>query len=541
MRGLMMDVQLTIPSILAHTVRNHGEREVVSRADDGIHHLTYAEFGRRVARLANALRRMGIGKGDRVASFAWNTHRHLELYYAVPSIGAVLHTVNIRLFPEQIGYVLDHAEDKAVFFDSSLGRALAPGLAASPNSAGRTLVAMGGAAADLERALDYEQLLATEKDAFEPAVEDEWEAAILCYTSATTGEPKGVLYSHRSTVIHAYACSQADALGLREQDAVLPIVPMFHVNAWGIPFVAPMCGAKLVFPGSGMDAKSLISLINDERVTCSAGVPTVWLGIRDELRRTGSTLPSLARFIVGGSALPAGLMRDFDELGIRAVHAWGMTESSPIGTVSHVKSALEGAAPERIERARLSQGTFVAGMQWRLVDAEGRDVAADGTSVGELLIRSPWVAAGYYKNEEATKSAFRDGWFRTGDICAVDELGYLQIVDRAKDLVKSGGEWISSVDLENALMGHPSVKEAAVIGVPHEKWIERPVACVVLREGASVTENELRAWLGERVAKWWVPDRVLFIDAIPRTGVGKFRKRDLRERFAAVLGEGATR
>ena len=535
MRGLMMDVPLTIPSILAHVVTNHGEREIVSRADDGIHRLTYAEFGRRVAKLANALRRMGIGKGDRVASFAWNTHRHLELYYAVPSIGAILHTANIRLFPEQVGYVLDHAEDRAVFFDSSLGAALAPGLAASPNSAQRILVSMGGHAPAVERAQDYEELIAGEPDTFEPDVQDEWDAAILCYTSATTGDPKGVLYAHRSTVIHAYACSAADALGLRERDAVLPIVPMFHVNAWGIPFVAPMAGAKLVFPGAGMDPKSLIALLDQERVTCSAGVPTVWLGIRDELRRSGATLPYLQRFIVGGSAVPAALMRDFDAMNITAVHAWGMTESSPIGTVSHVKAALVEASPERMEHARLTQGTFVPGVQWKLVGPDGEELPRDGQSAGELWIRGPWVAAGYYKDEKASANAFKDGWFRTGDICTVDELGYLQIVDRAKDLVKSGGEWISSVDLENALMGHPAVKEAAVVGVAHEKWVERPIACIVLREGAAATEEELRTWLGERVAKWWIPDRILFIEAIPRTGVGKFRKRDLRERFANVL------
>ncbi|MDE2573487.1 MAG: AMP-binding protein, partial [bacterium] len=356
-----------------------------------------------------------------------------------------------------------------------------------------------------------------------------------CYTSATTGDPKGVLYAHRSTVIHAYACSAADALGLRERDAVLPIVPMFHVNAWGFPFVAPMVGAKLVFPGPAMDAKSLIAQINGERVTVSAGVPTVWLGIRDELTRSGGSLPTLERFIIGGSALPAGLMRSYDAMNIRATHAWGMTESSPIGTVSHVKAALSEASPERIEAARLSQGTFVAGVQWRLAGPDGGTVPSDGKSAGELLIRGPWVASEYYKNDEATQNAFVDGWFRTGDICTVDELGYLRIVDRVKDLVKSGGEWISSVDLENTLMGHPAVKEAAVIGVPHEKWIERPVACVVLREGSSAGEEELRLWLGERVAKWWVPDRVIIVEAIPRTGVGKFRKRDLRERYANLL------
>ncbi|TAM60749.1 long-chain-fatty-acid--CoA ligase, partial [bacterium] len=453
--------------------------------------------------------------------------------------GAVLHTANIRLFPEQVGYVLDHAEDRAVFFDSSLGAALAPGLAASPKSAQRILVSMGGHAPAVERAQDYEELIAGEPDTFEPGVQDEWDAAILCYTSATTGDPKGVLYTHRSTVIHAYACSAGDALGLRERDAILPIVPMFHVNAWGIPFAAPMTGAKIVFPGPAMDPKSLIALLEQERVTCSAGVPTVWLGIRDELRRSGGKLAHLERFVIGGSALPAGLMHDFDAMGITAIHAWGMTESSPIGTVSRVKSALEDAPPERVDHARLTQGVFVPGMQWKLVGPEGQEQPRDGKSVGELWIRAPWVAAAYYQDEKASAAAFKDGWFRTGDICTVDELGYLQIVDRAKDLVKSGGEWISSVDLENALMGHPAVKEAAVVGVPHEKWVERPIACVVLREGTTVTEGELRGWLAERVAKWWIPDRVLFIDAIPRTGVGKFRKRDLRERFADVLVSGA--
>lgn len=534
MAGTMMDVPLTIGWILEHVTRNHGGREIVSRNDDGsVFRYTYRKFAERVAQLAHALVNLGVKPGDRVASFAWNNHRHLELYYAVPCIGAVLHTVNIRLFPEQVCWVLEHADDKFVFVDASLAPLMARAAAARPEVA-KPLVVMGELQTPIPGALDYESLLAGRPATFAWPALDERAAAILCYTSATTGDPKGVVFTHRSTVLHAFAAGLADALCLRQRDAILPIVPMFHVNAWGTPFLVPMVGAKFVLPGPRLDPASLIELIDDEEVTISAGVPTVWLALRDELQRRGARLSSLKYLVIGGSAVPPSLFDDLEGLGITVVHAWGMTEMSPIGTVSHLHAELEGASPEKQREARLKQGTFTPIVAWKLLDDDGREVARDGKARGELWVRGPAVTGSYYR-EDGPNPAFRDGYFRTGDVCTVDELGYVQIVDRSKDLVKSGGEWISSVDLENALMGHPAVKEAAVIGLEHPKWLERPVAVVVLREGQSADEATLQTWLTERVAKWWVPDRIVFVDAIPRTGVGKFLKRDLRERYKDLL------
>ncbi len=534
--GTMMDVPLTLTWIFEHALRNHGAQTIVSRLDDGsIFRYTYADFGKRVAQLANALVELGVKPGDRVASFAWNSHRHLELYYAVPMIGAVLHTANIRLFPEQVCWALNHAEDKFVFVDSSLAPAFARALAVQPKPAWRAVV-MGSASVDVPDALDYETLLAGAPTSFAWPELDERVACILCYTSATTGEPKGVLFTHRSTILHAYASLPGDALDLRQADSLLPIVPMFHVNAWGLPFAAVMVGAKIVMPGAKMDPDSLIELMNLERVTISAGVPTVWIAVRDELKRRNTRVTTLQRLVIGGSACPPSLLDDLNAMGVDVLHAWGMTEMSPIGTVSHLHSALKDAPVERQREARLKQGTFVPLVAWKLLGEDGEPVAADGKSRGELWVRGPAVTASYYRMEPANHPAFHDGWFHTGDICTVDEYGYLQLVDRSKDLVKSGGEWISSVDLENLLMGHPAIKEAAVIGVPHPKWQERPVAVVVLRAPGSLDEPAIQAWLGERVVKWMIPDKVVFIDAIPRTGVGKFLKRDLRDRYKGLLG-----
>jgi fatty-acyl-CoA synthase len=530
----MMDVPLTITWILEHAVRNHGGREIVSRCDDGsLFRYTYRDFAGRVAQLAHALVELGVKPGDRVASFAWNNHRHLELYYALPCIGAILHTTNIRLFPDQVCWVLEHADDKFIFVDASLAPLMASAMA-TRSEFGRALVVMGPTQAPVPGALDYESLLAGRPTTFAWPEVDENAAAILCYTSATTGDPKGVLFTHRSTVIHAFAASQADALGIRQRDCVLPVVPMFHVNAWGTPFTVPMTGAKFVLPGPRLDPASLIELLDGEKVTISAGVPTVWLAVRDELERRGTNLATLKHLVIGGSAVPPSLFDDLERRGVTVVHAWGMTEMSPIGTVAHLHPELDNATPERQREARLKQGTFTPIVAWRLLDDEGNEVAHDGKARGELWVRGPAVTASYYRETEPNP-AFRDGYFHTGDICTVDGLGNMQIVDRSKDLVKSGGEWISSVDLENALMGHPAVKEAAVIGVAHPKWVERPIAVVVLREGQSVDEDTLREWLTERVAKWWVPDGIVFVDAIPRTGVGKFLKRELRERYKDML------
>ncbi len=530
----MSDQPLSIRAIFEHAVRAHPRKHIVSRDGGRIVRFTYAAFAKRVARLANALGRLGIGPGDRVASFAWNGNRHLELYYAVPMIGAVLHTVNIRLFPDQIAFVLDHAEDKAVFFDGSLVKAIKPAHALAPG-AGRTFVVMGDAPEPFEGALDYETLLAAEPDTYDWPDVDENAAALLCYTSATTGDPKGVLFSHRSTYIHALAIGLADALGIVERDRMMPIVPMFHVNAWGAPFAGIMVGADFIMPMERLDPAGVIELCEQERVTMSAGVPTVWMAVRDMLKAQGKTLPAMRRVVIGGSAMPKSLLDDLDALGIEAIHAWGMTEMSPIGTIGTTLGELEDQ-PELQHEERYKQGAFSPIVAWRLVDDHGNDVPADGVSRGELLVRGYAVTRSYYKNDSANTTAFEpDGWFHTGDVCTIDEYGYMEIVDRVKDFIKSGGEWISSVEVENTLMAHPALKEACVFGIPHPKWQERPVAAVVLREGHEADEDAIRAWLGDKLAKWQTPDRVVFMDAIPRTGVGKFLKRELRDRYGSMF------
>jgi acyl-CoA synthetase (AMP-forming)/AMP-acid ligase II len=533
--GLMMHIPLTITGILEHAIRNHPRREIVSREGSGFVRLTYADMGRRVAQLAHALRRLGVGGGDRVASFGWNTHRHLELYYGVPCIGAVLHTVNIRLFPEQVGQLIEHAGNKIVFVDGNLVPAMQKAIDAQPSLARLTFVIMGSAETTLPGSYDYEELLAREPETYAYPELPEDAGAVLCYTSATTGEPKGALFSHRSQVLHAFAGGLRDGLGLSQRDTVLPIVPQFHVNAWGLPYLAPMVGAKIVMPGPNLDPVSICRLVDTEGVTVSAGVPTVWLAARDHMKATGITPRTLKRIVIGGSAVPPKLFDDLEELGIEVYHAWGMTEMSPIGTVSYIKGELDTMSPEARRQKRLKQGTFSPIVQWKVLDDDNRPVAQDGVARGELYVRGPAVAAAYFENEAATKASFFDGWFKTGDIVTVDDDGYMEIVDRSKDMIKSGGEWISSVELENTLMGHPSVREACVFGLPHEKWMERPVAAVVLRDGASDDEPALRDWLAARVAKWWLPDRIVFVDAIPRTGVGKFLKRELRDRYAHLL------
>ncbi|GAC1570890.1 MAG: 3-(methylthio)propionyl-CoA ligase [Candidatus Elarobacter sp.] len=532
----MSDLPLSIKAIFEHAMRAHPHKHIISRDGADVRRFTYTEFGRRVAQLANVLHGLGIKPGDRVASFAWNGHRHLELYYAVPMIGAVLHTVNIRLFADQIAFVLDHAEDRIVFYDGSLAKAIKGAAALRPDS-GRRFVAMGAQAEPFEGALDYETLMAGQPETYAFPDIDERAAALLCYTSATTGDPKGVLFSHRSTYIHALATGLADSLAITERDRMLPIVPMFHVNAWGTPFCGLMVGADFIMPMERLDPLGVIEMCESERVTHSAGVPTVWMAVRDALRAQGKTLPHLKRVVIGGSAMPTSLMDDLNALGIEAIHAWGMTEMSPIGTISLDTTQLDGN-PELQRRERYKQGRFSPIVSWRIVDESGNDVAADGVARGELLVRGFAVAKEYYNNPQATANAFEPGgWFHTGDVVTVDEYGYMEIVDRVKDFIKSGGEWISSVEVENLLMGHPSLKEACVFGVPHPKWQERPVAAVVVREGHDVDEDAIRAWLGDKLAKWQTPDRVMFVDAIPRTGVGKFLKRDLRETYKKLLVE----
>jgi 3-(methylthio)propionyl---CoA ligase len=538
--GQMMDVPLTVASILDYAEANHGEREIVSFSSQGLHRYTIADFAKRVHQLANALVKLGVKEGDRVATFAWNNYRHLELYYAIPIVGAILHTINIRLFPEQVAYVLNHAEDKLVLFDASLAPALEKAVAADSNNPPikRTYISLGRATTTLTPLSDYEELIANEPTEFTTPVKDERQAAMLCYTSATTGDPKGVLYSHRSIVLHAWSCVLPDAMGLSSHDALLAIVPMFHACAWGKPFASFIVGAKIVLNGDVFDGPRLIDLMNSEGVTIGAAVPTVWMRVRDEIHQSGKKLTSLKRAIVGGSALTESLIKDLDALGVEPIQGYGMTETSPLVSICRksLKASLAKATPKRKLAERLKQGRFVFGVNWRVLDADGKSVPHDGQSKGELQYRGAWITSGYYKNEAANQAAFtRDGWFRSGDICTIDEHGFLQLVDRQKDLVKSGGEWISSVDLENKIMGHPSVKEAAVVGVPHPKWVERPVAVVVLHPGSGEDEESLKAWVSKQVATWWVPDRIVFVDALPLTGVGKFLKRELRDRFKDLL------
>ncbi len=533
MPGTMMDIDLTITWAFEHVLRNNASREVVARLDDGsIFRYTYGDFGKRVAQLAHALVELGIRPGDRVASFAWNTHRHLELYYAVPMIGAVLHTVNIRLFPEQVCWIFDHADDKLIFVDASLAKSVAIATATRPDKK-RSFVAMGQTN-DLPGAIDYETLIADRPTTYAWPEIAERTAALLCYTSATTGDPKGVAFTHRSLLLHALAGGLGDTLNVLQRDVVMPVVPMFHVGAWGFPYLVPMAGAKLVLPGAKLDPKSVIELIENESVTLSAGVPTVWLGVRDELVATDSTLPKLRMVICGGAAIPPSLFDDMHARGTFMQHAWGMTEMSPIGTNAYVEGTLVDRPWSEQREKLLKQGRFSPIVAWKLLDDDGNDVPHDGKTPGSLWVRGHAVTASYFNIPEQPPT-FAGGYFCTGDVATVDELGYLAIVDRSKDLVKSGGEWISSVDLENMLMGHPAIREAAVIGLPHAKWGERPVAVVATRDGRTVDEAEIQAWIGERIAKWMIPDRILTVDAIPRTGVGKFLKRELRERYHDLL------
>jgi fatty-acyl-CoA synthase len=533
MPGTMMDVDLTIAWAFEHVLRNNASRAVVSRLDDGtLHRYTYADFGTRVAQLAHALVELGIRPGDRVASFAWNTHRHLELYYAVPMIGAVLHTVNIRLFPEQVCWIFDHADDKLIFVDASLAKSVAIATATRPEKK-RSFVVMGRSD-DLPGALDYETLIAGRPQTYAWPDIAERTAALLCYTSATTGDPKGVVFTHRSLMLHALAGGLGDCLNVLQRDTMMPVVPMFHVAAWGFPYLAPMMGAALVLPGPKLDAKSLVELIEGESVTLSAGVPTVWLGVRDELVATGKTLPTLRMVICGGAAIPPSLFDDMHARGTFMQHAWGMTEMSPIGTNATVSGALVGRPWSEQREQLLKQGRFSPIVAWKLLDDDGNEVPHDGKTPGALWVRGPAVTGAYF-NVAEQPPVFAGGYFCTGDVATVDDLGYLTIVDRSKDLVKSGGEWISSVDLENMLMGHPAIREAAVIGLPHAKWGERPVAVVAMRDGRTAAESEIQAWIGERIAKWMIPDRIIFVETIPRTGVGKFLKRQLREEYADLL------
>jgi fatty-acyl-CoA synthase len=528
MRSTMPDFPLTLQHFLWRSTTLFPRKEIVTRRESGVHRYTYADFGRRVAQLAHALRELGIAPGDRVGTLAWNNYRHLELYFAVPCAGAVLHTLNPRLFPEHLEFVINDAEDKVIFVDASIVPALQR-VAGKLKGVKQFVVMADGPAPDglLTPTASYEELITGRPTAYDWPTLDERDAAAMCYTSGTTGKPKGVVYSHRSSVLHSFGIAIGGGIGLAESDSILPVVPMFHANAWGLAYGATMLGAKQVFPDRFLDPISLTELIREEKVTFSAGVPSVWIALLQHLDKTGTDLTGL-RMFVGGSALPAGLYDGLSRHGIDTNQGWGMTETSPVASVATMKSYMPESDRKQV---RLKAGLPLAGVELRLADVEtGKPVPWDGKSVGEIQVRGPWVTASYYRGVDPDRFT-KDGWLRTGDVANVDPEGYAQIVDRTKDLVKSGGEWISSVELESAIMGHPKVLEAAVIGVPHPKWQERPVAYVVAKpefKGA-LTQAEIIEFLKPMVAKWWLPDEVRFVDEIPKTSVGKFDKKVIRE------------
>jgi 3-(methylthio)propionyl---CoA ligase len=533
LRGLMMDQPLLISSLLTHADRNHGDQEIVSRTVEGpIHRYTYRDLSRRARQLAQALARLGVGAGDRVGSLAWNGYRHLELYYAVSGMGSVMHTINPRLFPEQLVYIVNHAEDRYVAFDINLAPLVEKLAPACPGVKG--WIAMTDRAHlpanPIPNLLCYEDLVAAESGSYEWPRLDEYTAAGLCYTSGTTGNPKGVLYSNRSTVLHAYAASLPDVFAASARETILPVVPMFHVNAWSIPYMAPMNGCKLVMPGAALDGKSLYELFEGERVTVTAGVPTVWLGLLTFMRQNNLKFTTLKRAIVGGSAAPPAMIREFKEAyGIDCQHAWGMTEMSPLGTFCTLKEKhLRLSANEQFD-VLVKQGRAIYGVDMEIVDGDGKPLPHDGKAFGDLMVRGPWITTSYFKGEGGDPLV--NGWFPTGDVATIDADGYMQITDRSKDVIKSGGEWISSIDLENVAVAHPAVAEAAVIGIVHPKWDERPLLIAIKKPGATVTREELLKFYEGKVAKWWIPDDVAFVEQLPHTATGKLLKTKLRGDF----------
>ena len=524
--GTMMEFPLTLDHLLVRAERMFPAVPVVSRLPDrSLHRTTYGVVAERARALAEALTRAGLNRGDRVATLMWNHAAHLETYLGVPLAGGVVHTLNVRLAHEELAFIVQHADDRFLLVDEVL---LPVWEKVRPRAGIEKVVVVSSSQAG-----EYEALLSTAAGRWTPPRLSEGDACGMCYTSGTTGMPKGVVYTHRSTMLHTLGAALADVLAVRHTDVVLPVVPMFHANAWGLPYAAVMTGAKLVFPGPALDADSVLDLMGRERVTAAAGVPTVWLAVLEALDREPkrwSLAPGL-RMIVGGSAAPESMLRGFDRHGITVVHAWGMTEMSPLGSVSHLDADADSMDEAARYAQRARQGRASPLVEIRAMNDSG-EVPWDDHTMGELQVRGPWVTARYHQNAEATDRWTADGWFRTGDVVTLDATGSIKLTDRTKDLVKSGGEWISSVDLENALMGHPAVKEAAVVAVAHPRWGERPLATVVLKQGKTVTPAELQDWLRPKFAKFWIPEAIVFAETIPRTSAGKFRKSELRERYA---------
>ena len=531
MKSTMMHYPLTLNHILERAGKLFGATEIVSRlADRSLHRYTYADFYRRSKQLAEALQQAGLKRGDRVGTLMWNSYAHMECYFGIPAAAGVLHTLNLRLFPEDIAFIANHAEDRFIIVDDVLlplfekfkdkikvERVFVFSQSGKPTPPGYE---------------DYETFLASAKDKFKYPDIEENEACGMCYTSGTTGQPKGVVYSHRSTVLHAFMAAMPDSSGYCNADSALPVVPMFHANAWAIPYVCAMVGAKLVYPGPFLDGESLLELYEKEKVTVSAGVPTIWLSLLQTIQQNPGRwqLQPGLRMTVGGSAVPASLIKSYAELDMEIIQGWGMTETSPIATISKLDQNTRKLPPDERAAAVARQGMIVPFVDIRIMNDVG-EASWDGQSVGEVQVRGPWITGSYHNLEKSESSFTDDGWLKTGDVGLIGSDGYLRLTDRAKDLIKSGGEWISSVDLENSIMGHPAVAEAAVIAVPHPKWAERPLAVVVLKPGQSVSAEQIREFLLEKYAKWQVPDGIVFVDAIPRTSTGKFLKMKLREDY----------
>jgi len=537
MHGLMMNTPLLISSIAEHAAKFHGDREIVSvTADNPRHRCTYREMVGRSRQLANALEKLGLDRGDRVATLAWNDYRHLEVYYAVSGAGFVCHTINPRLFPEQLVFIINHAEDRWIFTDVMFVPLLEKMLPQISGVEGFVIMTDEAHMPDttLPNAVCYETFIAAQSSDYSWPELDERTASALCYTSGTTGDPKGVLYDHRSTVLHAYASPGPDLMNLSSLDSVLPVVPLFHVNAWGIPYSVLMVGAKLVFPGPKMgDGEALYELMESEDVTIALGVPTVWLALLQYCASAGKRLNKLRSSIVGGAAVPRSMIQAFrDEHDVEIRQGWGMTEMSPLGTCNSIKAGLETLTDEEKLDLATKAGRGIFGCELRIVDDEGQELPWDGVAYGALQVRGPWICSDYFKLDGGAGTHTEDGWFDTGDVATIDDQGYMTITDRTKDVIKSGGEWISSIALENAAMGHPAVAEAAVIGVAHPKWTERPLLVVVRSEGQDVGKDDMLAYFRGKVADWWIPNDVVFVDELPHTATGKIKKIELRKQFA---------